>query len=393
MVSWFLHLTARLPFLGAIRFDLVLVLLLFFLSLFRDRQSDRSSQDECKKKLNLLIVTIIVITPFAEFPGSVLNFGAINFLKAVVFFYFTVWYVNDKNKLIIFLATFVFCQYFRIIEPLYLHVTEGYWGSQASMSGWEYMNRLAGAPSDIINPNGLAYVILTVLPFIICFYRINVFCKVIAVIMTPPALYSMMLTGSRSGALGLLVMILYLFYKSENKARYVVGAVIAASLIFGAMSGVQKDRYESIYNAEARNATTVEGRLSGMTKNLHVGLRKPLFGHGLGTSLEANANYGSSAQPAHNIYIEVFQELGVVGLVIFMMYLWAVLKGLFVIPIITDTFPLSHIKTALSTLAVTTFFFGFASYGLSSYEWYLLGGCLVCINNLHKLNQAPLEIV
>lgn len=386
-VSWFLHLTARIPALGAIRFDLLIVVVLFLMKFFkgRDTVTSNQTQDDISRRLNILIVTILLITPFAEWPGSVLSRGIPNFVKAVVFFYFTVWFVDSRKKLFVFLATFVGCQTIRFLEPLYLHVTEGYWGSKASMAGWEYMDRLAGAPSDVINPNGLAYVVITVLPFLICFYRVNVYFKMLTVLIVPPAFYVLILTGSRSGFLAILFMGLYLFYKSPKKIYYVIISTIICLLSVGLLNVAQLDRYRSIFDSDAKNAATAEGRLEGWSKDFKVGLRRPIFGHGLGTSLEANANFGSYAKPSHNLYTEIFQELGIVGVFIFIRYLWAIKESLNKNQVASENDEVDMFtatKLAFTALALTTFFFSFASYGLSSYEWYLIGGCIVVLNKV-----------
>ncbi len=80
------------------------------------------------------------------------KFGLEVYVKAIVFFFFTVRLVTTERRLQLLLLVFVLCQAFRVVEPAYLHVTTGYWGSIASMADWEYMNRLAGAPHDVVNP-------------------------------------------------------------------------------------------------------------------------------------------------------------------------------------------------------------------------------------------------
>lgn len=377
MVSWFLHLTSRIPGLGAIRFDLVLVLLLFLIHLLQKKTSD--PVPEPYKKLRVLVFTVIVLTPFAQWPGSVVHYGLINFLKGIVFFYFTVWFVKTQKQLLLLVTTFVLCQSFRIFEPVYLHITEGYWGSRASMAGWEFMSRLSGAPYDVINPNGLAYVILTVIPFLIMLFEVSKLYKVLAIAITPLSLYALTLTGSRSGFVGLVILAAAMLWLSKRKMGHVVLIVLGGLLIFSLLDEGLKDRYRSIYDTSSRNSATAEGRLAGLKSNFSVGMRRPLFGYGVGTSLEANANFGSKAQPAHNIFLETFQELGIIGVIALITYLRAVFKEIFRAgDVSTAERSTRKIMMALAALAVATFFFGFASYGLSSYEWYFIGGCAVC---------------
>ena len=90
VLSWFLHLTERIPALSYVRFDMALVGILAVVGFLYSKQSDRSPQTDIGKSLKVLIAFIVVATPFAEWPGSAVMFGIPGFLKAVVFYYFTV---------------------------------------------------------------------------------------------------------------------------------------------------------------------------------------------------------------------------------------------------------------------------------------------------------------
>ena len=46
----------------------------------------------------------------------------------------------------------------------------------------------------------------------------------------------------------------------------------------------------SIFSGNTRNAVTADERIDGLKIDVQVAMRRPLFGHGLGTSREANAN-------------------------------------------------------------------------------------------------------
>ena len=381
-VSWFLHVTARLPALGSIRFDLLLVaaiLLIYFIA----GEKREYSNNPCYKKLIWLILVIIIATPFAEWPGTVIRFGIQNFIKAIVFFFFTIWFVTTEKRLRFFIFTFVLCQSFRVLEPLYLHITQGYWGSKASMADWEYMYRLSGAPFDVINPNGLAFIILTILPFLMVLYRENLLWMVLALAVGPASLYALYLTGSRSGMVGLGVICLIFLYQSQKKMLVGEVLIIGGLIVVLNMTGDFRDRYLSIFDSNTANAATAQGRIDGVIDGFVVGLRRPIFGHGLGTSLEANANYGYIAQISHNIYVEVFQEIGFIGLIIFLNFIWEIFKSNFdFIQNKEKSNFLLRLSQAVFIFTGMNIFFGLASYGLSSYEWYLLGGFSVIIHEL-----------
>ena len=382
VVSWFIHLGSRMPVLGLIRIDMLLVLILFVLSFTAGKDHNHHEGNYIRgieNALYILIAYSILTVPFVEWPGSVLSHGFINFIKAIIFYFFTVKFVRTEHQLKVFLSFFILCQTFRVLEPTYLHFAQGYWGSQAYMSDGQGLNRLAGAPDDVINPNGLAFVILTVVPFYYYFFSYSLWTKLLAPPLFGVSIYALMLTNSRSGFVGLLVILSAFFIKSKKKGLFIAGALLSAAILFPTLDADQKDRYQSIFDSDTKNAATAEGRISGIKNNFMVALRKPLFGHGLGTSREANANFGGSDQPAHNLYAEISQELGFIGLGIFLLYIWRVIKQVGPqMKILSNSFRetdfLSRLNNSLKIWFAMNLLFSLASYGLSSYEWYLFPG-------------------
>jgi hypothetical protein len=336
----------------------------------------------------LLIFVILAITPFAEWPGSAIKLGLPNYIKAIVFFFFTVWFVQTETRLRVLMAVFLACQSFRVLEPLYLHLTQGYWGSMASMANWEFMYRLSGSPYDVINPNGLAFVVLTILPFLLYLFHENLFWKIFAVTVIPPSLYTLYLTGSRSGMIGLIVILFVFVLQSKHKIAVLLPIAIVGLVVFANVGGNFRDRYMSIF-VESANSATAQGRIDGVWSDFSVGLRKPFMGHGLGTSAEANANYGHEAKISHNLYAETFQEIGIVGLGIFLSLIYLMFKNLLDASGCAGF--LENLRYSLLVFASMNTFFGLASYGLSSYEWYFLAALSLVIFEIGKEEKDEKE--
>jgi putative inorganic carbon (HCO3(-)) transporter len=392
VISWFLHLGTRLPFLGLIRFDLILVCILSYLALSskRDSGTRRTATDNL---LRTLIAYSVLTIPFVEWPGSVIRTGIPDFIKGIVFYYFTIAFVRTEKDLKKFVFVFVACQSWRIFEPLYLHITEGYWGSRASMmAGTEFLTRLSGSPSDVVNPNGLAFIICTVLPFLYLIAGLSWKGRLAFTLFTPVCIYTLALTGSRSGMLGLVIVFLGILKKSKRRFLWALSGVLLVVLGFPLLSPDMQDRYLSIIGKGEKNAATAEGRLTGVEDNFVVALRRPIFGHGLGTSREANANFGTDDMPAHNLYAEMAQELGFVGLAIFILFLKSIFAGFAECKRAYDGQDVSaflrRIVDTLQIFLIMNFLFSFASYGLNSYEWYLLGGLSVVMERLAVDNVA-----
>ncbi len=396
VVSWLLHLPARVSLLGVLRLDLVLVAILSFLALSKTTDKTGPST-QTDRLLRGLIVYSIVTIPFVEWPGSVIKSGIPDFIKAIVFYYFTIAFIRTEIDLKKFIFVFLVCLVGRILEPLYLHITVGYWGSWAAMAGGgEFLNRLSGSPYDVVNPNGLAFIICTVLPFLYFMSGLSWKTWLAFVCLTPPSLYALALTGSRSGLIGLSFVLLGILVKSKRRLSLGLCSVFAAVVGFSILNPDMQDRYLSIFGGGQKNIATAEERVEGMEGQFLVVLRRPIFGHGLGTSPEANYHFASSGPyvgrdlPAHNLYLEVAQELGLVGLVIFVLLMKSIFSSFVQSQRVfrhqnVGAF-LQKFVDAMQVWMVLNFIFSFASYGLSSYDWYLMGGVSVVMQRLARDN-------
>ncbi|MEP7242421.1 MAG: O-antigen ligase family protein [Gammaproteobacteria bacterium] len=388
VLAWFTHLSERFAVLGMVRFDLLLLGLLTGLLVMSPNEAtdvaagavgaDASGASRTRKLIIALLVYTILVVPFVQWPGSVLNRGLPNFIKALVFYFFTAKLITTEARLGRLLLVFVVAMTFRVLEPVYLHVTTGYWGSFAYMAG-ETMARLSGSPFDVINPNGLALVILTVIPFLHYLSSLVRFGRVAYVALLPVLLWALLLTGSRSGLLGLAAVLGMVWLKSRRKVLLTLAVALGVAAALPLLSVDLSDRYLSIVDKHTKNAATAAGRTAGVERDLVVAMRRPFFGHGLGTSQEANANFGGEDQPSHNLYTEAAQEIGFVGLTILVAVIASIASNLRIsvreLRATGRASPLlTRLTDAVQVWLTMNILFSFASYGLSSYEWYFAAG-------------------
>ncbi len=393
IISWLLQLSGRITILGTIRFDLIILSILTIIAILEINNKALRSN----KWPVVLIIYIIITIPFVEWPGTVLKVGLLSFAKAVVFYFFTVLFVYSEKKLKIFLAVYLGCQIFRVIEPVYLHITQNYWGSAASMQGGhELMMRLAGSPSDVVNPNGLAFIIVTTIPFLFYFRTLSLKHKIVFWGLLPAMLYALILTGSRSGLIGLLVFIIYIIYKSKIKYILIPSIMIIAIIIFLNLSPDTQDRYLSLFKSGTKHSLTVQDRINIPMEMSKLILRKPVFGHGISTSIEANANFGTVYILPHNLYVELGIELGLFGMVIFLFYIKSIIIELtksynnLKMSFKNNQFMISCTESMLVLLLINIVF-TFGSYGLLVPVWYFLGGIIVVMRNIAE-EKRYLEI-
>jgi len=389
-VSFFLRLPSRVAALGAIRMDALLVVIIAVLLM--SQKEKIVINPEIRKTIRyvwLIGVFSVITLPLVEWPGSVINTGLIGFIKAAIFFFFTVKIINTEKQLKIFIFVFIVSNVIRILEPLWLNQTQGYWGSQTHLGGEEFAQRLSGAPSDVIGPNGLAFVITSIFPFLhyLLLASGDRLKQLIYWAILPVLLFTMVLTMSRTGLLALAIIGLGVFIKTKHKAVLLLLVFIGGIGVWGSLNDIQKERYLSITQDDVRGSASSKGRLDGVINNLEVAMRRPLFGHGLGTSAEANANFGHKWQLAHNLYAEILQEIGIIGLIIFLFFMKSVIKNfqlsatIFSSRVTQDSY-LLRLNKAMQVWLLMNILFSFASYGLSSYEWYLFGGLSVVVARL-----------
>jgi putative inorganic carbon (HCO3(-)) transporter len=397
IIDFFLHLSQRIPGYAVIRPTLLLTVAL---TLFLVTQKDKFTgigNDPVFKKINLLIIFLLVTLPFVTWPGSVLKENLPEFVKSVSFLFFTAMIVDTEKRLKIFLSVFVSSQIFRALEPLYMNVTSGYWGDRTYLGGGEFAARLSGAPSDVINPNGLGFVIVTIIPYL--YYLVwqsrSKFLKLLALVVAPLLVYALVLTMSRGAFLALLVVLWMIFKESRHKFFLIILFCVALVGVWTNLSDNHKDRYLSLVSSDAKQAASAEGRFTGMITEFGVALDRPLIGHGLGTSGEAKANAGVGWMISHNLYLEVLIETGFIGLIIFFLFLKSIytkfkenLGRIKNYPALSgeDGFAL-RLNTALTAVFWMYAVYSINYFGLSVYYWYLFAGLTVAFSRIYSTHN------
>lgn len=407
IVSFLLHIPARLPVLGVLRIDFLLGLVVLGFVLFQGKkQSSRGRPDKpvdsgVSKILYVLFAYILLTLPFVEYPGSVLKNNFVVFLKCTFFFFFTVALVDTRKKLQILVVVLLVCQVIRVLEPLYLNATTGYWGSETYVGDGEMAARLAGGPHDVINSNGLAAVILIILPLLHYLTVRTRRLKYVYWILLPLMLVALVKSLSRSGMIGFAIVYAGIFVRSKRKLLILTLALIGSLVTIANLTDVQRDRYLSIFSSDTKQGATAHGRITGLLVDFNVALQRPIFGFGLGTSAEAKYHILGNAQLAHDLYLEVAQELGFVGLIIYLVFLKRIIANFILIrkriaESSRDDDYILRLVDGLQVWMLMNLLFSLASYGLSDWTWYFFAGLSSAVLNVvdgEQRQAAVTEVV
>ncbi len=384
--------SSRIEGLGVIRPTLLLVVFIV-IGIFATQPRNNghpSIQKDGSNIIWILFAYVIVSLPFVAYPGSVLKVNIAEWIKASVFFFFTIALIDTKHKLKILLAVFAFTQIFRVLEPLYLNITSGYTGGKTYLGGGEFYGRLAGSPYDVINPNELGFVIVYSMTFFLFYFKKDsVIKKLLFVAVLAAFAYALMLTMSRGAFLVMILLTWIVFRNSKYKSLVIVIAIAGSMVIWTQMDSTQKARYTSIFG-ESEFSSSREGRINGMIKEFKLGFKKPIFGHGLGTTPEAKFHTFGQRQASHNMYAELLIETGIIGVGIFMHYIVIVRRKLQSFANI-DSDDAQRIYKTLNAMFWIFVFYSINYWGLSQFYWYFLGGLAFAAANIFKLEQATDE--
>jgi putative inorganic carbon (hco3(-)) transporter len=189
--------------------------------------------------------------------------------------------------------------------------------------------RLAGAVSGVFgNPNDLALNMVAFLPFAI----------ILAVRATRPLSRGLagafgllmaataVLTKSRSGFLGMLVMLGTLFLLGgQVKRGFRIAVVTGCLLAIPMLPSSFWTRMSSITSASADETGSREARQTVMGEAWQVFLERPLTGVGAGQFKNYNPPWRRERwREAHDVWLQVASETGIVGLAVF---LFIVVRG------------------------------------------------------------------
>jgi O-antigen ligase len=190
--------------------------------------------------------------------------------------------------------------------------------------------RLTG--TGMYDPNDLAALFCFLWPFCLALIRRRDY-RLVALGALTMALvaFNITRTGSRGGLLGWIVgtILFYLVFHPIRLLKVVAVSCVCVALLWREAPPIFRDRAKTILHpSEDYNANLETGRVKIWGRGLGYLASRPITGVGLNNFSEAEGRHfmqqGKAAPwfTAHNTYIQVATELGIVGFGLFMGILW-----------------------------------------------------------------------
>jgi O-antigen ligase len=266
----------------------------------------------------LILLALAVLTiPIGVWPGTSFEFLTESYWKTVLLFLLVLFWcrsVQDMRRLI-----WVCC-----LGAIALVVN-------GLLTG-EVDDGRFNANSNMYDANDLALLLVMLLPFLLYLFSTSSGLIQIAVSgITIVSLYGIVLTQSRGGFLALVVVSMLILGRSALSRASKVTVVGVALLVFGGLAGSEYwDRIETIWAPRTEYDRTAGSRTQIWQTGLTIMATRP-WGVGInGFGIAEGLSHGGTGVwlAPHNSFLQIGVELGVGGLIVFLLLIVRTLGGL-----------------------------------------------------------------
>jgi putative inorganic carbon (HCO3(-)) transporter len=322
IVVWWLQLGERLGkrFGTEIRLEAVLVVILLAVTLFDSFRRKPDEKAGFAPYILALFSVMVLQVVFAWFPGRawyvfterVLKYSAMGLLIAR--------FVRTPRQLGWLMFVWLLACWKGTLEGVIGGITGSLiWENQGIM-------RLNGV-GLWSHPNSFSEFALGPIPF--CFYLfplvkkrwlqlglISLFCF---------ATYVVIYTGSRTGYLGYIAMLILFYFQSSQKVRkrLLIALMILIPITAVYLPQDYQERFLSSFSGKEKEGASKEARMKLYREGWYVITHHP-FGVGVGNFREVANIYFKDPMDQHCLYTEVLTEIGIQGFIVFMLLMWKI---------------------------------------------------------------------
>jgi len=317
-----------IPFPFLLSFTRISILISLFFSFIENFRRNIVWKEKSFLYFTSLQILVLFLLPFSAWKANSFDFLVASYWKIFIAFYLLIIVIDSYKRFNLIINTiFISCSIvaLRILQAFYSnnYVFDG--------DGTRRVVGVATLSSD--NPNDLALTLAMIIPLgiYLVYTKKGVVKKAIFFIFTILGFFALMYTGSRGGYLGLIFGTLVFFimkYKNQKGKllAWFTGIMLTLLLLF---PQEYKTRFLSSFNtSDYSYADERYGRIAIWKRSIQSIVAKPL---GIGIN-NCNLAEGEQKQEqgvsgrwnvTHNSYIQVGVELGIVGLLIYLLLLFS----------------------------------------------------------------------
>jgi probable O-glycosylation ligase (exosortase A-associated) len=269
----------------------------------------------------------IVTLPLALNPSNSLSFLAGFYSKTLVIFWLLAHVVDAITKLrtVAWLLAFItlplgFTSIGNFVGGRYLQSNAG-------------PNRIVGYDAPLTaDPNDLAMMLCILLPLSIGLLRIqrDARFKILLVATIAIAVTGITLTYSRAGFLVLVIVAVAYAWRLQGRRRlWILAGLFVPLMLIAASSPEYVERLATIFNKESDPTGSSQERWDDAVAAVTYVLQNPVVGAGIdGSAVALNELRGPTNKDVHNVYLQYAADLGIPGLVFFLVLLHGCFRSL-----------------------------------------------------------------
>lgn len=369
------------------RFFAILVLLSFFLNNYK------LVFPPITKRLLAFYGAILIGIPFAVWRMGAVD-GALEFGKVIFYHLLIVALVTTRIRFKHFFVVLACLVGFLAMSSFILYATGHY---HVRMG----IDRAEGLTSSGGDPNTLGITLVSMMPFagLLLFSRNMGIWRWAGLIVASVSICTVMITGSRTSFL--TMMLLFFVFAMSTRYRVVVlpAAVVMLFAIWVVTPAQYKNRYLSIERMDTD--ASYQARVTIRKIGWYMFLNRPITGVGIrqfgnASGMQYSKQMGleqRSWMNAHNLYIQLLAELGLVGTICWVLYTGTVflqnfrlakkMRGDPTIPAWLRYYP-----AAANLSMMCLLFAGMAAHSLYRTSWYMCGALTAALSIMLSKEDA-----
>jgi putative inorganic carbon (hco3(-)) transporter len=280
------------------------------------------------RMLALITLLGVIFIPAAASPGDSIEVLTDTFLKVVAIFVLLINLINTRERLQTMMKLVVVCGTVLAFFALVSYITGKFTVVTRGEEGTVVGLRISGIVGGIFgNPNDLATSLDLIIPFAVGLALLRRGAARLFYLACAGMLgLGVILTFSRGGFLGLVAMAAVLIWKvgRDNRALTTCAFVIILTAFVVAMPVGYSSRITTIFDSSADATGSSEERSELLARAASVAANHLIIGVGIGNY----PIYSLHERRAHNSYLEISAELGVAGLIAYLIMIFAPLRSL-----------------------------------------------------------------
>jgi O-antigen ligase len=370
------------PVLAEIRFELIVAIMALAMILGARGKNKLLSLKRSKILWAMVVFLLVIAMSMIQAFDIAISLDRIyiEIMPNLILVCLVLVFCKERNDIKVFLWTFGIITALLGYEPIYRYLH----GDLVETFGdFDYAVAKAGL---VRGHTSLAHYLLQGMPILwyLALTSKNIVKKVIGISLFVVCFYGVLISGSRGGLVGLVVMCILISVFSKRTVLMMASSGVILIALFSAMGGEYMERMRSIL-ALGGSDSSAGNRLEGLVSGVEMLIRRPILGVGPGCYPVARKAWFNWGLWAHNHYGELAGELGILGIITWGLFAWAYIKSNWMMRKSTTVDPwIKDIATAILVTTGVRLSLGMFDHSVYKFIWYIMASLTIVLEGLNR---------